>query len=233
MSHTASANVAQEMADVLRENVEEIRPRLRGWLHAATAPLAFVSFLVLMVVADQRVVRIGVAVFMVSALALFTCSAIYHTRTWPEEMRLLWKRIDHANIFLLIAGSYTPFCLLVLDTRDSLVLLSLVWVGALAGIAFRVFWVEAPRWLYVPLYVVLGGTATLYWGEFKAGAPATVLRLIVLGGVLYALGAVVYGFKRPNPWPAWFGFHEVFHALTILAFATTYVGLSLLAYQQS
>ncbi len=214
------------------QTLDEIKPRLRGWLHAAVAPLAFVSFLVMMVIADDLVVRAGAAVFMVSALLLFSCSAIYHTRTWNEEARIVWKRIDHANIFLLIAGSYTPFSLLLLSTEHAIIMLSIVWGGALLGVAFRVFWVGAPRWIYVPLYVALGWAAVLYWGEFVDSAPTAVIVLMVVGGGLYTLGAVVYGFKWPNPWPRWFGFHEVFHTLTILAFIVHYVGISLLAYNQ-
>ncbi|MCK5890130.1 MAG: hemolysin III family protein [Aeromicrobium sp.] len=213
-------------------SLEEIKPRLRGWLHAAVAPLAFVSFLVMMVIADDVVVRAGAAVFMVSALLLFSCSAIYHTRTWNEEARIVWKRIDHANIFLLIAGSYTPFSLLLLSTEHAIIMLSIVWGGALLGVAFRVFWVGAPRWIYVPLYVALGWAAVLYWNEFVDAAPTAVIVLMVVGGGLYTLGAVVYGFKWPNPWPRWFGFHEVFHTLTIAAFVVHYVGISLLAYNQ-
>lgn len=211
-------------------SLEEIKPRLRGWLHAAVAPLSFVSFLVMMVIAEDITVRAGAAVFMVSALLLFSCSAIYHTRTWNEQARVVWKRIDHANIFLLIAGSYTPFSLLLLSTEHAIIMLSIVWGGALLGVAFRVFWVGAPRWIYVPLYVALGWAAVLYWGEFVDAAPTAVIVLMVVGGGLYTIGAVVYGFKWPNPWPRWFGFHEVFHTLTIAAFIVHYVGISLLAY---
>ncbi|MEG9225131.1 PAQR family membrane homeostasis protein TrhA [Aeromicrobium sp. Sec7.5] len=212
--------------------MDEIKPRLRGWLHAAVAPLSFISFLVMMVLADDVVVRAGAAVFMVSALLLFSCSAIYHTRTWSEQGRMVWKRIDHANIFLLIAGSYTPFSLLLLSTEHAIVMLSIVWGGAVIGMLFRVFWVGAPRWIYVPLYVALGWAAVLYWGEFVDEASTAVIVLMVVGGALYTLGAVVYGFKWPNPWPRWFGFHEVFHTLTIAAFVVHYIGISLLAYDQ-
>lgn len=222
----------REGKDRVRENLEEIKPHLRGWLHAATAPLSFFSFLVMMVIADDVTVRAGVAVFMVSALLLFGCSALYHTRAWSDEARVIWKRIDHANIFLLIAGSYTPFSLLLLPTREAVTMLSLVWGGALVGVGFRIFWVNAPRWMYVPLYILLGWAAVLYWGDFVDGASMAVLVLMVVGGGLYTLGGLAYGFKWPDPWPRWYGFHEVFHTLTIAAFIVHYVGLSLLAYQQ-
>ncbi len=232
MTRSDQDTLPEEAADRLRENFDEIKPHLRGWLHAATAPLSFISFLVMMVIADDTLVRAGVAVFMVSALALFSCSALYHTRAWSDEAKVIWKRIDHANIFILIAGSYTPFSLLLLDTKQAVIMLSLVWGGALLGVAFRIFWVGAPRWIYVPLYVLLGWAAVLYWGDFVDQASTAVLVLMIVGGGLYTLGALVYGFKWPDPFPRWYGFHEVFHTLTIAAFVVHYVGVSLLAYQQ-
>lgn len=230
MTDQVPASTTQMPGGRFPSNFEEVKPRLRGWLHAATAPLAFFSFLVMMVIADDVVVRVGAAVFMVSALLLFGCSALYHTRAWSEEARIIWKRIDHANIFLLIAGSYTPFSLLLLSTEHATIMLSLVWGGALLGVAFRIFWVGAPRWMYVPLYVLLGWAAVLYWGEFVDEAPTAVLVMMVVGGGFYTIGALVYGFKWPNPWPRWFGFHEVFHTLTIAAFIVHYIGISFLAY---
>lgn len=231
MPRTDSESMTDELGERLRDNFEDIKPHLRGWLHAATAPLSFISFLVLLVIADDVLVRAGVAVYMVSALALFTCSALYHTRSWSDEATIVWKRVDHANIFVLIAGSYTPFSLLLLDTRQAVTMLVLVWGGATAGVLFRVFWVGAPRWAYVPLYVLLGWAAVLYWGDFSANAPTSVLVLMIVGGGLYTLGALVYGFKWPDPYPRWFGFHEVFHTLTIGAFVVHYIGVSFLAYQ--
>ena len=231
MPRSESDTATEELGERLRDNFEDIKPHLRGWLHAATAPLSFISFLVLLVIADDVLVRAGVAIYMVSALALFTCSALYHTRSWSVEATIVWKRIDHANIFVLIAGSYTPFSLLLLDTREALIMLGLVWGGATAGVLFRIFWVGAPRWAYVPLYVLLGWAAVLYWGDFSANAPTSVLVLMIVGGGLYTVGALVYGFKWPDPYPRWFGFHEVFHTLTIAAFIVHYIGVSILAYQ--
>lgn len=218
------------VADRVREGVEELKPHLRGWLHVAAAPLSFFSLLVLMVIADDVVVRAGAAVFLVSALALFTCSALYHTRTWSEEAKIVWKRIDHANIFLLIAGSYTPFSLLLLSPAHAAIMLSVVWGGAALGILFKIFWIGAPRWSYVPLYILLGWAALIYWREFADNASTVVMVMMIVGGALYTIGALVYGFKWPNPSPTWFGFHEVFHAFTIAAFVIHYIGISFLAY---
>jgi hemolysin III len=219
------------LPDSLRDAVTELKPKLRGWLHAAIAPLAFFSFLVLLVLAESVRVRAGAAVFMFSAVLLFGVSAVYHTGRWGEHAKTIWKRFDHANIFILIAGSYTPFALLLLAPTHAAILLSLVWGGALLGVLFRILWVGAPRWLYVPLYLLLGWAAVIYAGEFFQRAPTDVMVLMVVGGGLYTIGALVYGFKWPDPSPRWFGFHEVFHTFTIAAFVVHYIGISLLAYR--
>ena len=140
------------------------------------------------------------------------------------------KRLDHSNIFLIIAGTYTPFALSLLPPDQARRLLLIVWIGALGGVLFRVFWVGAPRWLYTPIYVALGlGRGVLLRPAAALGGPA-VVTLIAVGGVLYTLGALVYGTKRPNPSPRWFGFHEIFHAFTVLAFVAHYVAASLAVY---
>lgn len=230
MSKQAPETLREEASEAIRDTIKEIKPKLRGWLHAATWPLAFISFLVLLVLADNVLVRLGAAVFMISSLALFGVSAVYHTGHWSDRARTLWKRADHATIFILIAGSYTPFSLLLLSTTHATILLSVVWGGAILGVAFRLLWVGAPRWLYVPLYLALGWAAVFYLPEFAREASTAVLVLLIVGGGLYTLGAVVYGFKWPDPWPTWYGFHEVFHTLTIAAFIVHYIGVSMLAY---
>jgi hemolysin III len=206
---------------------EEVKPRLRGQLHAVTAPLAAVAGLVLVLLAPTTAGRVACAVFALGAVLLFTVSACYHTRTWSPPTRRLLRRWDHANIFVLIAASYTPFAVLLLSGDSARTLLAVVWAGALLGATFQVFWVHAPRWLYVPIYVGLGWAAVFWAGEFADAGSASVIALIVLGGLLYTAGAVVYGVKRPNPAPAWFGFHEVFHTLTIAAFVAHLAGVLL------
>ena len=230
MSHPDPDSLIEEASEAVRDTVRDMKPRLRGWLHAATWPLAFFSFLVLLVLSDSVLVRAGAAVFMFSALALFGVSAVYHTGRWSDRARTIWKRADHATIFVLIAGSYTPFSLMLLPTRDAVILLSVVWGGALLGVLFRIFWLSAPRWMYVPLYLLLGWAAVFYFPEFSREAPTSVLVLLIVGGGLYTLGALVYGFTWPDPWPTWYGFHEVFHTLTIAAFIVHYIGVSILAY---
>jgi hemolysin III len=220
----------ERLTGSVRETVEEAKPRLRGWLHAASAPVTLAAGVVLVVLSPTASTRVGSAVFAASALVLFTVSGVYHRGTWsPRAWRFL-RRFDHANIFLLIAGSYTPFTLLLLHGTERVVLLTVVWSGALAGVLFRVFWNDAPRWLYTPIYVALGWTAVFFAPHFVRSAGTAVLVLMAVGGALYTLGGLVYGFRRPDPSPRWFGFHEVFHSLTVAAFATHYVGVSIATY---
>ena len=206
-----------------------VKPRLRGWLHVGITPVAFVAGLVLVTLSSSLEARASAAVFTTTAVLLFGTSAIYHRGTWSPPVAALLRRFDHSNIFLIIAGSYTPFAL-ILPARQGRTLLVIVWSGAVLGVLFRVLWVRAPRWLYVPIYVALGWVAVFYVGPlFHAGGVA-IATLVIVGGVLYSLGALVYGLKRPNPSPRWFGFHEIFHALTILAFTTHYIAASMALY---
>lgn len=195
----------------------DIRPTWRGWIHAATFPIAIVAGIVLIVLADGTAAKWSSAIFLATSMLLFGTSALYHRFDWSTRAKAVLKRIDHANIFLLIAGTYTPITVLALPPEKATLLLSLVWGGALLGILFRVFWVGAPRWLYVALYIVLGWAAVMYIGDLFA-ANAVMMTLVVVGGLLYTFGAVVYALKRPNPWPGHFGFHEIFHVCTVLAF---------------
>jgi hemolysin III len=135
--------------------------------------------------------------------------------------------MDHANIFLIIAGTYTPVTVALLRGDARIVLLALVWSGATAGIVFRALWLGAPRWLYTPCYIGLGWVAVFYLPAFLRAGGTAIVVLIIAGGLLYSAGAVVYGLKRPNPSPRWFGFHEVFHAFTLAAFATQYLAICL------
>ena|SRR6478735_355319 len=226
-----------EVVDRAQDKLAEVKPKLRGWLHLGTAPLTLAAGIVLIVLSPTPTTRVGSALFVATALVLFTVSAIYHRGTWSPRTWNFLRRFDHSNIFLLIAGTYTPFALIFLEGSARTLLLSIVWTGAVLGVVFRVFWTDAPRWLYVPIYIALGWAAVFFIPQFAAGARAfdpavaiSVLALVAAGGILYTLGGVVYGLKRPNPFPRWFGFHEVFHTFTVLAFATHYVGVSLATY---
>lgn len=225
-------------ADSLTQVVQTVvKPRLRGWLHLAAAPLALAAGIVLIALSPTATTRWGSVVYVLSAVILFSVSAIYHRGRWSPRVTRVLRRVDHANIFLLIAGTYTPYSLLLLRGTDRIVMLAVIWGGALLGMAFRVLWVDAPRWLCVPIYIALGCAAIVALPQFAAGSErlgvglgVAVLALIATGGVLYIVGGAVYGFQRPNPWPRYFGFHEVFHSLTLLAFMTHYVGVSLATY---
>ncbi|WP_148614275.1 PAQR family membrane homeostasis protein TrhA [Nocardioides rubriscoriae] len=228
----------ETIGDRAEQTLAAVKPRLRGWLHLGTAPLALAGGIVLICLSPTVNTRIGSAVFAASALLLFGVSAIYHTGTWSPKVWAFLRRFDHANIFVLIAGSYTPLTLILLDGTQRVVLLTTVWSCALLGVLFRVFWTDAPRWLYTPLYMGLGWAAVFFIPGFingaqtvlGTGAAIAVLVLIAVGGALYTIGGIVYGFKRPNPWPQYFGFHEVFHTFTILAFTAHYVGISIATY---
>ena len=226
----AASDASERLAGTVREVIHEVKPHLRGWLYAATAPLALAAGIVLVVLSPTPMTRIGSGIFAASALALFTASATMHRGRWSPRTGLWLRRIDHSSIFLLIAGSYTPFTLLLLHGQDRATLLWVAWGGATLGIAFRIFWTGAPRWLYTPIYMALGWAAVFYLPAFFDRASTSVIALMVLGGLLYTVGGVIYGIRRPNPSPRWFGFHEVFHTLTILAFATHYVGVSIATY---
>ncbi len=206
----------------------ELKPTWRGWIHAATFPVAIAAGVVLIVLAEGGAAKWACAVFMASSLLLFGNSAVYHRFDWGPLTKAVLKRIDHANILLLIAGTYTPIATLALPPDQGVLLLVLVWTGALLGILFRVFWITAPRWLYVALYLLLGWAAVMYIVPlFQASVPMMVL--VIVGGLLYTGGAVVYGLKRPNPWPGHFGFHEIFHVCTVLAFLCHWTACLLIA----
>jgi hemolysin III len=194
-----------------------VRPRLRGALHLAAAPVALVVGAIVLVVAENWRERTGVGVWAATLTGLFTVSATYHRGRWRPAVRAWLQRVDHSMIFVLIAGSYTPFCLLLLEGAKSWVILSITWGGALAGVVTRLTWHNAPRWLFVPMYLGLGWVALAVLPDLVRSAPAAANWLLVAGGVLYSLGALVFATRTPDPVPEVFGFHEVFHALTIAA----------------
>jgi len=206
----------------------DVKPTWRGWIHAATFPIAVVAGIVLISLAQGAPAKWASAVFMVTSMMLFGSSALYHRFNWKPRTLAVLKRIDHANIMLLIAGTYTPLAVLALPTQKTIILLSVVWGGAIVGILFRVFWLHAPRWLYVALYLALGWAAVMYLFDLF-DANATMMTLVLIGGLLYTAGAVVYALKRPNPWPGHFGFHEIFHVCTVLAFLCHWAASLLIA----
>ncbi len=206
----------------------DLKPTWRGWIHAGTFPVAVAAGVLLIVFAQGAAAKWAAVVFMVTSLLLFGNSALYHRFNWGPTTKAVLKRIDHANILLLIAGTYTPIAVLALTPDKGTLLLVLVWSGAILGILFRVFWINAPRWLYVALYLLLGWAAVMYIVDMLQ-ANLAMMVLVIVGGLLYTGGAIVYALKRPNPWPGHFGFHEIFHVCTVLAFLCHWTACLLIA----
>lgn len=206
------------------------KPLLRGWLHLGAAPVALVAGLALTATAPTLAGRVSFAVFTLTAVLLFGTSAIYHRGNWSDHTRAILRRMDHANIFLIIAGTYTPLTVLLLDGPTARTILTIVWAGALLGLLFRVLWLGAPRWMYVPIYLALGWVAMGFIGPFYEAGGAAVVTLIIVGGLCYTVGAIIYGTKWPRGSAKYFGFHEIFHALTIAGFTCHFIAASLAAF---
>jgi hemolysin III len=198
---------------------QETKPTLRGWLHAGILPIVIAGGVLLIVFGQGAAAKVAGSIFFACSFLLFGNSALYHRFNWKPKTKLVLKRIDHANIFLLIAGSYTPITMLALPFEKGLLLLIAIWSMTILGIGFRIFWINAPRWLYVPIYIGMGWGALVYVQDFMA-ANLPMMILILSGGLAYTIGALVYGFKWPNPSVKHFGFHEIFHALTVVAFGS-------------
>ena len=193
------------------------KPRLRGVSHEAAFYAAAGAGLTLVFSARSLRVGLTLAVYTLSLAAMFGISALYHRPTWSKPARRRMKQLDHCGIFLLIAGTYTPLCVLVLPPQQGLWLLGAVWVGALLGIAQALLWIEAPKPVTAAIYIALGWLAVSAFPALWRGIGSTGMLLLVLGGLCYTVGGVIYGARRPDPRPAVFGYHEVFHALVVAA----------------
>jgi len=226
-----NAGLALRSMSMSEEQTTLPKPRMRGWIHGAMFPISVVVGAILVATALDQPGRISSAIFAITATLLFGVSALLHLGTWSPGEGGLLRRFDHANIYLIIAGTYTPFAVLALPSSEGRLLLLIVWIGALVGAASRILWTAAPRWLTTALYVIVGWVAVFFLPGLTEGAGALVVALIVLGGILYTVGAVVYATKRPNPSPNTFGFHEVFHSLTVSAFTAHYIGVWILTHQ--
>ena len=187
------------------------------------SPISLIAGLVLISLAQQLRGRITLSIFTLTAVTLFTCSALYHRINWSGKYRGLWRRIDHANIPILIAGTYTPFAVFLLSNTEKKILLVVIWVGALTIAFSRIVWLKAPRWLYVAAYIALGWAAVAFIPQFYRAGGVAVFVLIVVGGIFYTLGGLVYAIKKPNINFNCFGFHELFHALTAAAFLCHFI----------
>ncbi|MEY4437083.1 MAG: hypothetical protein RL100_547 [Actinomycetota bacterium] len=220
--------MSMPITEGFHQSPAEVKPTWRGWIHTGVLPLVIAGGIVLVVLANGVPAKATTAIFFATSVLLFGNSALYHRFNWKPKAKITLKRIDHANIFLLIAGSYTPITWLALPQEKAIVLMSIIWGTAILGIGFRVFWISAPRWLYVPIYIGMGWGAFVYVVDFM-NANAPMMILILCGGLCYTLGAVVYALKKPNPVPGHFGFHEIFHSFTVLAFMCHWTGVLLIA----
>jgi hemolysin III len=223
--------VVGELTDVLVEGASGsvTKPRLRGWIHLYCAVVAAIAGTALVAVSwAEASKRAGhsTLTYALAIVAMFAVSAVYHRFDWKSTTARTWmRRLDHSMIFVLIAGSYTPFARLAMPRPTGYVVLAIVWGGALAGIALTLFWPTAPRWAGVPLYLLLGWVAVWFAKTIVLDAGWTATVLLAVGGALYSMGAVFYGLRWPDPWPTTFGYHEIFHACTAVAALCQYIAI--------
>jgi hemolysin III len=199
-----------------------VKPRLRGVSHQYAFFVSLGAGAGLILAASAGRARIAVTIYAVAVSALLGTSALYHRVTWRPAARRWMKRLDHSMIFVLIAGTYTPVALLALKGSLSTTILIVLWAGALGGAIFKLAWIDAPKWLFATVYVVLGMVTAAVFGELPAAIGWLGVAGLAGGGVLYVLGAVIYTSGRPDPWPKVFGYHEVFHALVLAAAGLQY-----------
>jgi hemolysin III len=211
-----------------------VKPRLRGWLHLWSFAVSIAASAVLVSVSASLVgagAALATTVYSTTTLGLFGTSALYHRRTWrTARSRAIMKRADHSMIFLFIAGTYTPIITLTTAPDRARLVLTIVWVGALAGVVLKTVWPHAPAWVGVPVYLALGYVAVFVIPDLLRGGGVAALVLILAGGLLYTIGAIFYATRWPNPWPETFGFHEFFHAATVLAAICHHVAIWLVLF---
>jgi hemolysin III len=225
---TTPGSAARTSTSTLATTVAELKPRLRGWLHAYAAAISIASGAALIAVAAAlRGASAGATtgIYAATVTLLFGTSALYHRVNWSPSAHRLMKRLDHSMIFVFIAGTYTPIAVLTLPRTAAVAVLIAVWTGALFGVALQTLWPAAPRWLSAPCYIALGWVAAFVFPDLLHNAGVAVFVLIAAGGVIYTIGGVVYALKRPNPYPGVFGFHEVFHLCTLVAALCHYVAI--------
>ena len=208
-----------------------VPPKLRGWFHLGATPVVIIASLVLFILSNESL-KFAVAIFSITSIMLFSVSAIYHRVPWIPRKKKIWRRWDHANINLLIAGSYTPFAVALLEGRDRTILLTVVWIGAAMGVGIRVFWIGAPRWLYVANYLLLGWVAVFYTPALYRAGGLWVLLPVAIGGLFYSVGAIFYALKRPGREAKYFGFHELFHVFVLAAWISQYIAISAAIYSK-
>ncbi len=232
--HTASStavNAVEEFAEHLVEGVAHFvaKPRARGWIHVYSAVVAFIAGVALVSVSwavDSTSAGMATLAYTATIVGMFAVSATYHRRHWKSATAQKWmKRLDHSMIFIFIAGSYTPFAVCAMPPASGKLTLAIVWGGAIAGVALKMLWPSAPRWVGVPLYLLLGWVAVWFASTIVQGAGVAAMVLLAVGGVLYSVGGILYALKWPDPWPETFGHHEFFHACTAVAALCHYIAM--------
>ena len=229
MGQTVESTVEHAM-DQVQELAAALKPRLRGVLHEAAFAVSLITGTALVCLAEPGRARTAALVYALSVALLFGTSAAYHRGSWEGRSREVMQRLDHSMIFVLIAGTYTPFALLLLDGATRWTVLGVIWGGALLGVVLRISLRRPARWLFVSIYMALGWVALGVLPQLHDKGGWRVVVLLLVGGLFYSVGAIVYALRRPDPSPRWFGFHEVFHAFTLLAFASHYVAVSFATY---
>lgn len=193
-----------------------MKPLARGYIHLAAFFVTLCACTILIMYSNGAYAIVASVIYSTSLIGQYGVSALYHTRTWSRQKYLLMRRIDHAAIFVLIAGTATPICLLRLNNEPGFQLLTILWLVAIIGMLMTTLWTHVPKWVRASLYVAMGWIAILYFPEIKSSLDTTNIELLIVGGVTYTLGATIYAFKWPDPFPRVFGYHEVFHVLVVL-----------------
>lgn len=200
-------------------NEKPIKPLLRGHFHQEAFFFALGACVLLLVLSVKSGTLLGATIYSISLCAMFGISALYHRPNWPEKARMWMRRLDHSAIFLMIAGTGTPLCLIAIPNNGGQDLLKIIWLAGALGITQSLFWVNAPKWLAAGLYLIMGWLAIPYLPELNRALGGPRVGLILAGGIIYSVGALVYALKKPNPLPKYFGYHEIFHLLVIVAAA--------------
>lgn len=220
-----------EAAKVAASELQQrVKPKLRGVIHECSFPVSVVAGAILVIAASSGTERLALGIYALSLSALLGTSALYHRVDWKRPSSRRWmRRLDHSMIFLLIAGTLTPFALLVLDGTIATAVLIAVWAGAIAGIVVEMIWTESPKWVSVGVYIGVGWIGAMAFPAIIVEAGIIAGALIALGGLLYTVGAVIYARQSPDPRPATFGYHEIFHVLVVAAAATHFTAIALYA----
>jgi hemolysin III len=226
----ATGERVEAAKQVATELQEKVKPKLRGWIHEGAFPVSLLAGGVLVALASGGRERAALLIYAISLSALLGTSALYHRVNWERPSTRRWmRRLDHSMIFLLIAGTLTPFAVLVMEGPLATAVLVAVWFGAAAGIAVELIWTDSPKWVHVCVYVGVGWIGAIAFPAIISEAGLMAGILVALGGLLYTVGAVVYAAGRPDPRPAIFGYHEIFHVLVVAAAAAHFTAIALYA----